>query len=545
MGLSVKKRSGAIEELSLEKIHKVLEWACEGITNVSISEIELRANIQLYDGILADDIHELLIKSAAELIDEDTPNYQYVAARLINYKLRKLVYGSYEPIPLYDIVVNNVNAGVYDPQILDLYAEEDWILAEKYIKHQRDNYFAYAGMEQFRGKYLVQDRSTGKYYETPQVLYMLVAMTLFSSYPNETRMKWVKRYYDAISTFKISLPTPIMAGVRTNTRQFSSCVLIESGDSLDSIFATGTAIGKYAAKRAGIGVNGGNIRAVGSKVGTGEIVHTGVIPYWRFFRGALKSCSQGGIRGASATINYPFWHLEAEDLLVLKNAKGTFENRIRDMDYCIHLNKIFFERVLSKKHITFFSPNEVPDLISAFYSGDTDLFRQVYEKYESNKTVRKKQIDAEEFFTKILIERQQTGRIYLFFADNVNSHSSFQVPVKMTNLCLMGDTEILVKIGDNIERIRIDTIDRNFIKEYSPQVWSRDLNKNKDIWSPIVDGGQTGISDDIIEIEDQGYRIMCTPDHLVYTENRGYVRAEDLTKEDRLCINSTEINLPK
>lgn len=432
--LHVTKRSGELEALSLEKIHKVLEWACENVTGVSISEIELRANIQLYDGIPADDIHELLIRSSAELISEDTPNYQFVAARLINYKLRKLVYGTYEPPELRSIVEKNVELDLYDPEILQIYTDEEWDLAEKYIRHQRDDTFAYAGMEQFRGKYLVQDRSTGTYYETPQVLYMLVAMTLFSEYPIETRMKWVKKYYDAISTFKISLPTPIMAGARTQTRQFSSCVLIEADDSLDSIFATGTAVGKYAAKRAGIGINGGRIRSVGSKVGRGEIVHTGIIPYWRFFRGALKSCSQGGIRGASATINYPFWHLESEDLIVLKNAKGTFENRIRDLDYCIHLNKFFLQRVLEKKHITLFSPHEVPDLYEAFYSNSGE-FAELYEKYERSRSVKKKRIDAEEFYKQILIERQQTGRIYIFFADNVNEHSSFNVPIKMTNLC--------------------------------------------------------------------------------------------------------------
>jgi len=432
--LHVKKRSGELEPLRLSKIHQVLEWACDNVTGVSISEIELRANIQLYDGIPADDIHELLIRSAAELISEDTPNYQFVAARLINYKLRKLVYGTYEPPELRSIVEKNVELDLYDPEILQIYTDEEWELAEKFIRHQRDDTFAYAGMEQFRGKYLVQDRSTGTYYETPQVLYMLVAMTLFSEYPIETRMKWVKKYYDAISTFKISLPTPIMAGARTQTRQFSSCVLIEADDSLDSIFATGTAVGKYAAKRAGIGINGGRIRAVGSKVGRGEIVHTGIIPYWRFFRGALKSCSQGGIRGASATINYPFWHLESEDLIVLKNAKGTFENRIRDMDYCIHLNKFFLQRVLEKKHITLFSPHEVPDLYEAFYSND-GTFDELYEKYERSRSVKKKRIDAEEFFKQILIERQQTGRVYIFFADNVNEHSSFNVPIKMTNLC--------------------------------------------------------------------------------------------------------------
>ena len=434
--LNVKKRSGELEPISLDKIHRVLEWACEGLTGVSISEIELRANIQLYDGILANDIHELLIKSASELISEETPNYQYVAARLINYNLRKIVYGDYEPPILRHIVEKNVNLGLYDPALLEIYTDEEWEKAQSYIKHHRDDNFAFAGMEQFRGKYLLQDRSTGDYFETPQVLYMLVAMTLFSGYDvDNNRIGWVKRYYDAISTFKISLPTPIMAGARTNTRQFSSCVLIESGDSLPSIFSTGTAIGTYAAKRAGIGVNGGAIRAVGSKVGQGEIVHTGVVPFWRYFRGALKSCSQGGIRGASATINYPFWHYEAEDLLVLKNNKGTFETRIRDMDYCIHLNGFFLERVLANGKITLFSPNDVPDLYQAFYDQNTIKFKNLYEKYERSRSIRKKSISAREYFSAILTERQETGRIYIFFADHVNTHSSFKVPIKMTNLC--------------------------------------------------------------------------------------------------------------
>ena len=433
--ICVTKRSGEKEPLSLDKIHRVLEWATEDLTGVSISEIEIRANIQLYDDIHAYDIHELLIKSAAELISKDTPNYQFVAARLINYKLRKEVYGDYEPPLLYHIVEKNTELNLYDPFLLETYSEEDWSKAQSFIKHERDDAFSYAGMEQFRGKYLVQDRTTGETYETPQVLYMLVAMTLFSGYPIETRMSWIKRYYDAISTFKLSLPTPILAGARTRTRQFSSCVLIESGDSLDSIFSTGTAIGKYAAKRAGIGIGGGAIRASGSKVGQGEIVHTGIIPYWRFFRGALKSCSQGGIRGASATVNFPFFHLESEDLIVLKNNKGTQETRIRDMDYCIHLNGFFLQRVIDDGYVTLFSPHEVRDMYDAFYGQDQKLFAELYEKYERSRSVRKKRVKAREYFSDILTERQETGRIYIFFADNVNLHSSFDIAIKMTNLC--------------------------------------------------------------------------------------------------------------
>ena len=435
--INVTKRDGRTEPFDLEKVHRVLEWATTDIAAVSISEIELRANIQLYDKIPAYDIHELLIKSAAELISEATPNYQYVAARLVNYKIRKDVYNQHEPWPLVDIVVENVSKGVYDGAIMDNYTRDELNQLDNYIKHDRDDTFTYVGMEQFRGKYLVQDRRTKTLFESPQVLYMLVAATLFSDYPKETRLKWVKDYYDDISTFGTSLPTPIMAGVRTSTRQFSSCVLIESDDTLESINATATSVVRYISKKAGIGINAGRIRAVDSRVGDGSIVHTGLIPFLKYFSAAVKSCSQGGVRGGAATVYLPVWHLEFEDLVVLKNNKGTEENRVRQMDYAFQFNKTMYERLLTGGNITLFSPGDVPDLYEAFFS-DQDKFKTLYEKYERATSIRKKVLPAIEVFSQFLTERKDTGRIYLMNVDHANEHGSFLpevAPIKQSNLC--------------------------------------------------------------------------------------------------------------
>jgi len=437
MSIQVTKRDGTSQDFDLEKVHKVLEWAIEGIAGVSMSEIELKANIQLYDKIPAYDIHELLIKSAAELISEHTPNYQFVAARLISYKLRKEVYGDYTPWTLKRLIIENVSRGVYDGSIMEQYDPDEIDELDAYIKHDRDDSFTYAGMEQFRGKYLVQDRRTKQHYETPQMLYMMVAATLFINYPKETRIKYVKDYYDAISLFYISLPTPIMAGVRTPTRQFSSCVLIESGDSLDSINATSTSIVKYISKKAGIGVGAGSIRAEGAKVGDGSVVHTGLIPFLKYFQSAVKSCSQGGVRGGAATVYLPIWHYEFEDLVVLKNNKGTEETRVRHMDYTFQLNKLMYERLISGGDITFFDPNDVPGLYDAFFS-DQDKFQELYEKYERARSIRKKSLPALEVFQSLLTERKDTGRIYVMNVDHANDHGSFDAevaPIKMSNLC--------------------------------------------------------------------------------------------------------------
>ena len=434
--IDVTKRDGSNQPFDLEKVHKVLDWAVEDISGVSMSEIELKANIQLYDKIEAYDIHELLIKSAAELISEHTPNYQFVAARLISYKLRKEAYGDYEVPSLWVIINRNVQLGVYDKEILNIYSDKEIRELNEYIKHERDDTFTYAGMEQFRGKYLVQDRRTKQIYETPQILYMMIAMTLFSKY-TDNRLKYVKDYYDAISQFYISLPTPIMAGVRTPTRQFSSCVLIESGDSLDSINATASSIVKYISKKAGIGIGAGSIRANGAKVGDGSVVHTGLIPFLKYFQAAVKSCSQGGVRGGAATVYLPVWHYEFEDLIVLKNNKGTDESRVRHMDYAFQFNKLMYKRLLSGGNITFFDPHDVPGLYDAFFV-DQDKFKELYEKYERKTSIRKKTLPALEVFQSFLTERKDTGRVYLMNVDHANDHGSFKpelAPIKMSNLC--------------------------------------------------------------------------------------------------------------
>ena len=436
MSINVTKRDGSLQPFNLEKVHKVLEWAVEGISGVSMSEIELKSNIQLFDKIAAYDIHELLIKSAAELISEQTPNYQFVAARLVSYKLRKEVYGDYQPWTLRQLIVENVSRGVYDGEIMEKYTADEIDELGNYIKHERDDTFTYAGMEQFRGKYLVQDRRTKTPFETPQMLYMMIAATLFANY-EENRIKYVKDYYDAISQFYISLPTPIMAGVRTPTRQFSSCVLIESGDSLDSINATSTSIVKYISKKAGIGVGAGSIRALGAKIGDGSVVHTGLIPFLKYFQSAVKSCSQSGVRGGAATVYLPIWHYEFEDLIVLKNNKGTEETRVRHMDYAFQFNKLMYERLLEGGNITFFDPNDVPGLYDAFFA-DQDKFKELYEKYERAHSVRKKSLPAMEVFSMFLQERKDTGRIYMMNVDHANEHGAFDpkvAPIKMSNLC--------------------------------------------------------------------------------------------------------------
>jgi len=436
MQINVIKRNGNKELLDLNKFHKVVEQACEGLPGASVSEIEIRSQIQFYNNIKSTDIQETIIKAAAELISEDAPNYQYVAGRLINYNLRKEVYGNYTPDSLLNHYLKIEAAGYYDFELKNFYTPEDFEDLNKYIDHDRDNLLTYAAMEQMRGKYLVKNRVTGKFYETPQMSFMLIAMTLFSKYTTD-RLKWVKEFYDAISTFDISLPTPIMAGVRTPQRQFSSCVLIETGDSLDSINATASAIVKYVSQKAGIGVGAGRIRAIGSPIRNGDASHTGVIPFYKHFQSAVKSCSQGGVRGGAATLYYPLWHLEVEDLLVLKNNKGTEDNRIRHLDYGVQFNKVMYERLLSNGVITLFSPNDVPELYESFFT-DVDKFRELYERAERNTKLRKKQVPAIELFSSFVQERKDTGRIYLMNVDHCNDHSSFipgPATIRQSNLC--------------------------------------------------------------------------------------------------------------
>jgi ribonucleoside-diphosphate reductase alpha chain len=435
--IQVTKREGHREPLDLEKLHRAVFWATQGITGVSASEIEIKSHIQFYTGIKTSDIQETLIKSAADLITEETPNYQYVAGRLICYHLRKQVYNQYTPWPLYQLVQRNVGIGYYDSSLLDVYSEDEWNHLNNYIKHERDESFTYVAMEQWRGKYLVQNRVTGEIYETPQVAYMLIAATLFQNYPVETRLAWVKEYYDAISLYDVSLPTPVMAGVRTPQKQFSSCVLIETDDSLDSINATASSIVKYVSQKAGIGIGAGRIRALGSPIRSGDAYHTGVTPFFKLFQAATRSCSQGGVRNGAATLYYPIWHLEVEDLLVLKNNKGTEDNRVRHMDYGVQFNKLMYERLITGGDITLFSPHDLPEMYEAFFN-DQDRFKELYERAERNTKLRKKSIPAAELFAKFQQERKDTGRIYLMNVDHANTHSPFKekiAPVKMSNLC--------------------------------------------------------------------------------------------------------------
>ncbi len=460
--INVKKRDGRTEVLDLDKIHRVLGWACEGITGVSVSEIELKSQLKFYEGIQTSQIQETLIKTAADLITEEAPNYQYVAGRLISYHLRKEVYGGITPPTLLEHVKRVVGYGYYDKALLEEYSEEEYAELEKVINHAKDENFTYAAMEQFRGKYLVKDRSTGKIYETPQFCYMLIAMFLFMRYPKATRLKYVKNYYSAISDFYISLPTPIMSGVRTPDRQFSSCVLIESGDSLDSIFTTAHAIGRYVSQKAGIGIGGGSLRPVGSPIRNGATTHTGVIPFYRMWQSAVKSCSQGGVRGGAATLYYPIWHYEVEDLLVLKNNKGTELNRLRQLDYGVQFSKLFYERVISGGNITLLSPKDVPGLYDAFFA-DQDKFRELYEAAEANPKIRKKVVPAMELFTSFIQERTETGRIYLMNVDHVNEHGSFKpeyAPVKQSNLCaeITLPTKPLEHIDDENGEISLCTL---------------------------------------------------------------------------------------
>ena len=460
--IQVTKREGHKEALDLEKLHKVVFWATQGITGVSASEVEIKSHIQFYSGIKTADIQETLIKSAADLISEETPNYQYVAGRLINYHLRKQVYNSYDPCSLLDLVNKNVASGFYDKGLLDAYSTEEWNTLNTYIHHDRDENFTYVAMEQWRGKYLVQNRVTGDIFETPQMAYILIAATLFQNYPKETRLKWVKDYYDAVSAGDISLPTPIMAGVRTPQKQFSSCVLIETNDSLDSINATASSIVRYVSQKAGIGIGAGRIRALGSPIRNGDAYHTGVVPFYKYFQTAVRSCSQGGVRNGAATLYYPIWHYEVEDLIVLKNNKGTEDNRVRQMDYGIQFNKLMYERLIQGGDITLFSPHDVPEMYEAFFN-DQERFKELYERAERNTKLRKKTLKAIDLFSRFMQERKDTGRIYLQNVDHANTHSPFNekvAPIKMSNLCCEIDlpTVPLNDVNDEDGRIALCTL---------------------------------------------------------------------------------------
>jgi len=436
--IQVIKRDGTRESIDLEKIHRVVHWASQDLANISVSQVEINSQLAFFDGIKTEDIHETIIKSAADLISTDVPDYQYLAARLSIFHLRKKAFKSFTPPSLIHHVINLTDLGIYDKDILNKYNKTEFKELDNYIDHWRDMNFSYAAVKQLEGKYLVQNRVTGDIFESPQFLYMLVGMSLFQEYKGKVRLDFVKRFYDAASTFRISLPTPIMAGVRTPTRQFSSCVLIETDDDLDSISASSGAIVKYVSQRAGIGINAGRIRALGSPIRGGEATHTGCIPFFKHFHTAVKSCSQGGVRGGAATLFYPLWHLEVESLLVLKNNSGTYENRIRHLDYGVQFNGLMYQRFLAYGDITLFSPNDVPGLYDAFFADQTK-FKKLYEKYEKNKTIRKEKIKARDLFSKFMKERANTGRIYLQNVDHCNTHGAFDAklaPIKQSNLCM-------------------------------------------------------------------------------------------------------------
>ncbi len=432
-GTKVKKRDGRIESLDLDKMHLMVQEACDGLAGVSASQVEMTSGIQFYDGITTSEIQEILIKSASDLIDLESPNYQFVAARLLLFSVRKQLYGRRSQLPnLIDHITDLAYRDLYDKDIFNHYSKEEIEKVGGWVDHQRDLLFTYAGLRQVVDKYLVQDRSSGDVYETPQFMYIMIALTIFKNYPKETRLSYVRRYYDAISKHKINIPTPIMAGVRTPLRQFASCVLVDVDDTLDSIFSSDMAIGRYVAQRAGIGINAGRIRGINAKIRGGEVQHTGVVPFLKKFESTVRCCTQNGIRGGSATVHFPIWHQEIEDIIVLKNNKGTEDNRVRKLDYSIQLSKIFYERFINDGEITLFSPHDVPGLYDSF---GTDRFDDLYVAYERDESVPRKTVGAQELILDLLKERAETGRLYLMNIDHCNSHSSFKDKVEMSNLC--------------------------------------------------------------------------------------------------------------
>ena len=454
-GTKVNKRNGSIEPLNLEKIHKMVELACDGLAGVSSSQVEINSGLQFYDGISTKEIQEILIRSASDLIDLDAPNYQYVAARLLLFSLRKQLYGvQFDHPTLFAHINKCVEQEVYDGEVLHKYTQEEIDGLGEYLDHERDFLFTYAGLRQVTDKYLVQDRSTGEIYETPQFMYMMIAITIFQNYPHENRITYIKKYYDAISRHKINIPTPIMAGVRTPIRQFASCVLVDIDDTLDSIFSSDMAIGKYVAQRAGIGINAGRIRGINSKIRGGEVQHTGVVPFLKKFEATVRCCTQNGIRGGSATVHFPIWHQEIQDILVLKNNKGTEDNRVRKLDYSIQLSALFYQRFIDNENISLFSPHDVPGLYDAF---GTESFDELYERYEGQTEIPRTNVSAQELILNLLKERAETGRIYIMNIDHCNSHSSFKDPVRMSNLCqeITLPTEPIDHIDDEMGEIAL------------------------------------------------------------------------------------------
>jgi len=554
-GTTVVKRSGNTENLDLNKLHIMVDEACRDLAGVSASQVEMKSGIQFYDGITTAEVQEILIRSASDLIDLEHPNYQFVAARLLLFSIRKQIFGRMHESPnVLEHVKKCVDSKVYDEEILNVYSEEDFEKLQSFVDHSRDYLFTYAGLRQIVDKYLVQDRSNGDLYETPQFMYILIAATIFAKYPKEARLDYVKRYYDAISKHKINIPTPIMAGVRTPLRQYASCVLVDIDDTLDSIGHSDLAIYKYVAQRAGIGINAGRIRGINSKIRGGEVQHTGVVPFLKKFEATVRSCTQNGIRGGSATVHFPIWHQEISDIIVLKNNKGTEDNRVRKLDYSIQISKIFYERFIQNGEITLFSPHNVPGLYDAF---GTDRFDDLYVGYERDESIPRKTIGAQELFLDILKERAETGRLYIMNIDHCNSHSSFLDKVSMSNLCVAGDTKIKTRVvtyidnGDGANDFRYGSVNETtmigleqFIKAGLLFNWQRvevlsyDIETNQQKWKSITSFAETSPKAKVMKITDEesGKSIVVTPEHKVFTKNRGYVMAKDLTGTDELVF---------
>jgi ribonucleoside-diphosphate reductase alpha chain len=549
--ITVIKRNGQRVPIDISKIQRQVAYACRGIDGVSPSMIEIKAQIEFHDGMTTKTIDDLLLKAMVNLIDEtENPeihnvNYQYVAGRHKVSMLRKEVYGNYNPPSLYEIVKKNIEQGLYTPDLLKWYTKEEWDIIDLFIDHTKDEQYTYAAIAQLAEKYLVQNRATRQIFETPQVRYAVAAATAFHNEPRDKRLKYVKEYYECASQGHFTLATPVLAGLGTTTKQFSSCVLISSDDTLDSIFAAGEMMAKYASKRAGIGLEIGRIRPLGSPIRNGEIKHTGLIPFLKKWYSDLRSCSQGGIRNASCTVTIPIWHYQFEDFIVLKNNQGTEETRVRQLDYSVVLSKFFWKRYKSGGNITLFDPHEVPDLYEAFYR-DSAEFEKLYLQYEQDKTKKKKILPADEVFKNgILKERTDTGRIYLVNVDNVISQGPFDTktdPIYQSNLCLTGDTTIqIMNTNGTIQSISL----ASFVEQYEfgamigVKVRSSNVSTGEVTWNIVSDAAKTAAVTELIEIEDESGRIIrCTPNHQIYTKNRGYVKASELLETDLLCVES-------
>lgn len=552
--MKVKKRNNSFESIDLNKIHVMVERCCKNLTGVSASQVEIQSGIQFYDGITTEEIQQILIKSASDLISLSNPNYQYVASRLLLFSLYKQIFKSNDKkeFPnVHDHLCAGVSLNIYDVNLLSKYSMDEWDIINEFVDHDRDFLFTYAGLQQVLDKYLVQDRSTKKVFETPQYMYILIAATLFQNYSDKTRLSYIKKYYDAISKHKINIPTPIMAGVRTPLKQFASCTLIDIDDSLDSIFSSDMAIGYYVSQRSGIGINAGRIRSINSKIREGEVTHTGVIPFLKKFESTVRCCTQNGIRGGSATVHFPIWHKEIEDIIVLKNNKGTEDNRVRKLDYSIQLSKLFYERFIRNEEISLFSPHDVPEVNDNF---GLDTFDQLYLEAEKNQSIPRKTIKAQELILNLLKERAETGRIYIMNIDHCNSHSSFIDKIWMSNLCVSGNTQIRIRYvkpqHNDVGQIYDKEVfnEEIQIKELEPyirnnsntiEVLSYDIETGEQKWASIIAFAQTSPKSKVMKIthEETGKSIVVTPDHKVFTKNRGYVMAKNLTENDELVIN--------